>query len=96
MIEDPEDPDYYFDWERHIGIKERYQQKLSKEKMQELKKRPDIHKELMREIAKIRDEVLKPGEMSYQAIKGAERKVMALQRKPEFTKTQRYNNLRKI
>ena len=31
MIEDEDDPNYYFDRERHIGIKERYNSKLVKE-----------------------------------------------------------------
>ena len=31
MIDDPEDPDYYFDWDRQIGIKNRYDEKLKKE-----------------------------------------------------------------
>ena len=33
MIEDPEDPDYYFDRDRQVGIKIRYEEKLKKERI---------------------------------------------------------------
>lgn len=34
MIDDPEDPDYYFDRDRQVGIKIRYEQKLKKERIE--------------------------------------------------------------
>jgi len=44
MIDDPEDPDYYFDWDRQIGIKNRYNEKLKKERIEKQEERK-MHRE---------------------------------------------------